>query len=64
MRSNLDEDKITKLATYHISATDIEPDTIKKNFKTAGTPTKAFVYADVPELTYEVKIYLQNPIKL
>jgi putative SOS response-associated peptidase YedK len=27
---------------------------IEKDFRTTGTPTKAFVYADVPELTYQV----------
>jgi putative SOS response-associated peptidase YedK len=54
MMTDLDEDQITKLATYQINAADMEAYTIEKDFKTTGTPTKAFVYADVPELTYEV----------
>ncbi|WON94318.1 SOS response-associated peptidase [Sphingobacterium sp. UGAL515B_05] len=54
MMSDLGEEKIKELATYQIKAEEMEAYTIDKDFKTTGTPTKAFVYADVPELSYEV----------
>ncbi|QIH34516.1 SOS response-associated peptidase family protein [Sphingobacterium sp. DR205] len=54
MMEDLSEERITELATYQISASEMEAYTIEKDFKTTGTPTKAFVYTEVPELTYEV----------
>jgi hypothetical protein len=52
MMGDLSEERITELATY--SAKEMEAYTIEKDFKTSGTPGKAFVYAEVPELQYEV----------
>ena len=54
MMGDLSEERITELATYQISASEMEAYTVEKDFKTTGTPDKAFVYAEVPELTYEV----------
>ncbi|MCQ9634118.1 SOS response-associated peptidase [Chryseobacterium sp. WG23] len=54
MMEDLSEERITELATYQISASEMDAYTIEKDFKTTGTPTKAFVYSEVPELTYEV----------
>ncbi|WP_157967933.1 SOS response-associated peptidase [Chryseobacterium elymi] len=54
MMEDLSEERITELATYQISAAEMEAYTIEKEFKTTGTPTKAFVYSEVPELNYEV----------
>ncbi len=54
MMEDLTEEQITELATYQINPNEMEAYTIEKEFKTTGTPTKAFVYEGVPELTYEV----------
>lgn len=54
MMEDLSEERITELATYQISAKEMEAYTVEKDFKTTGTPGKAFVYAEVPKLTYEV----------
>ncbi|MNL35602.1 hypothetical protein D3C87_1576450 [compost metagenome] len=54
MMQDLSEERITELATHQISAAEMEAYTIEKDFRKTGTPTKAFVYAEVPELTYEV----------
>ncbi|MFU1856647.1 SOS response-associated peptidase family protein [Sphingobacterium sp. NGMCC 1.201703] len=54
MVPDLSEDRITELATYQISAAEMEAYTIDKDFKTTGTPTRAFVYVDVPDLVYEI----------
>lgn len=54
MMEDLTEEQITELATYQINPNEMEAYTIEKEFKTTGTPTKAFVYEGVPELNYEV----------
>lgn len=54
MMEDLTEERITELATYQISPMEMEAYTIEKDFKTTRTPTKAFVYDEVPELAYEV----------
>ena len=54
MMQDLSEERIMELATYQINTSEMEAYTIEKDFRTTGTPTKAFVYADVPELTYEI----------
>lgn len=53
MMEDLSEERIKELATYQISPLEMEASTIGKDFRTSGTPTKAFVYAEVPELIYE-----------
>jgi hypothetical protein len=59
---DLSEELITELATYQISASEMEAYTIEKDFKTTGTPTKACVYTEVPELTtrYRNKILINQ----
>lgn len=54
MMQDLTEERITELATYQINSSEMDAYTIEKDFKTTGTPTKAFVYSEVPELTYEI----------
>lgn len=54
MMEDLSEERITELATYQISPSEMEAYTIEKDFRTTGTPTKAFVYEEVPELNYEI----------
>lgn len=54
MMGDLSEERIKELATYQISGKEMEAYTVEKDFKTSGTPGKAFVYAEVPELVYEI----------
>ncbi|KMQ65185.1 hypothetical protein ACM46_09310 [Chryseobacterium angstadtii] len=54
MMEDLDEKRITELATYQINPTEMVAYTVEKEFKTTGTPSKAFVYDEIPDLSYEV----------
>lgn len=56
MMEDLTEARITELATYQISAREMEAYSIEKDFKTTGTSGKAFIYAEVPELQFEVGV--------
>lgn len=53
LMEDLDEKRISELATYQINSSEMEAYTVEKDFKTTGTPSKAFVYEEVPELVYE-----------
>jgi putative SOS response-associated peptidase YedK len=54
MMEDLTEQRITEIATYQIKASDMDAYTVEKDFRTTGSPSKAFVYSEVPELSYEV----------
>ncbi|WP_286751751.1 MULTISPECIES: SOS response-associated peptidase [Sphingobacterium] len=54
MMEDLTEQRITDIATYQIKASDMQAYTVEKDFRTTGSPSKAFVYSEVPELSYEV----------
>lgn len=54
MMDNLTEQWITEIATYQIKASDMDAYKVEKDFRTTGCPSKAFVYSEVPELSYEV----------
>ncbi|WP_100075151.1 SOS response-associated peptidase [Chryseobacterium camelliae] len=54
MMEDLTEQRITEIATYQIKASDMDAYTVEKDFRTTGSPSKVFVYSEVPELSYEV----------
>ncbi|WP_367331021.1 SOS response-associated peptidase [Sphingobacterium multivorum] len=54
MMEDLTEQRIKEIATYQIKVTDMEAYTVEKDFRTTGSPSKAFAYSEVPELSYEV----------
>lgn len=44
MMEDLTEEHIIALATYQINANEMEAYTVEKDFRTTGSPSKAFVY--------------------